>query len=207
MMENPINQFTTVSEQSLVHAKKNTEVRLKVTLNTQVIKDPKRYHVEEAEVQNMAPPITENHSHPPPMRQGENSETAVMLDCICQLQLTLQQHILTNSKQSEYHMSQNADLFLEMIKGQNRRGLDPTVMAILKFTGEKSEKCLDWINRIKNICSQAGRSLRQELMNKSEPVVQNFIKTMGDMWTDEDIVDKILKYFSDIPPLHMPSQS
>ena len=40
-------------------------------------------------------------------------------------------------------------------------------------------------------------------MNKSEPVVQNFIRTMGDMWTDENVVDEILKYFSDIPtPAH-----
>ena len=40
-------------------------------------------------------------------------------------------------------------------------------------------------------------------MNKSEPVVQNFIRTMGDTWTDKEVVDKILKYFSDIPtPAH-----
>ena len=40
-------------------------------------------------------------------------------------------------------------------------------------------------------------------MNKSEPVVQNFIKTMRDMSTDKDVVDEILKYFSDIPtPAH-----
>ena len=96
-------------------------------------------------------------------------------------------------------MSQNATLFLEMIKGQTRRDLDPVVMAIPTFTGEEPKKCLDWINRIKNICSQAGHSLRQELMNKSEPAVQNFIKMMGDTWTDEDVVDEILKYFSDIP--------
>ena len=57
------------------------------------------------------------------------------------------------------------------------------------------------IPRIKNVCDQAGRSLRQELMNKSEPVVQNFIRTMGDTWTDEDVIDEILKYFSDIPTL------
>ena len=100
-------------------------------------------------------------------------------------------------------MSQNADLFLEMIRGQNRRDLDPAMMAIPTFTGEEPKKCLDWMNRIKNVCSQPGRSLRQELMNKSEPMVQNFIKTMGDTWTDEDIIDEILKYFSDIPtPAH-----
>ena len=40
-------------------------------------------------------------------------------------------------------------------------------------------------------------------MNKSEPVVQNFIGTMGDTWTDEEVVEEILKYFSDIPtPAH-----
>ena len=40
-------------------------------------------------------------------------------------------------------------------------------------------------------------------MNKSEPVVQNFIKMMGDTWKDEHIIDEILKYFSDIPtPAH-----
>ena len=100
-------------------------------------------------------------------------------------------------------MSQNADLFTEMIKVQNRRDLDPVVMAISTFTGKEPEKCLDWINRIKNICSQAGHSLHQELMNKSEPVVQNFIKTMGDTWMDEEVVEEILKYFSDIPtPAH-----
>ena len=76
-------------------------------------------------------------------------------------------------------------------------------MAIPTFTGQEPEKCLGWINRIRNICNQAGRSLRQELMNKSEPVVQNFIGTMGDTWMDEEVVEEILKYLSDIPtPAH-----
>ena len=100
-------------------------------------------------------------------------------------------------------MLQNADLFMEMAKGQRRRDLDPAVMAIPMFTGQEPEKCLDWINRIRNICNQAGHSLCQELMNKSEPVVQNFIGTMGDTWTDEEVIEEILKYFSDIPtPAH-----
>ena len=45
--------------------------------------------------------------------------------------------------------------------------------------------------------------LCQELMNKSEQVVQNFIRTMGDTWTDGEIIEEILKLFSDIPtPAH-----
>ena len=76
-------------------------------------------------------------------------------------------------------------------------------MAIPTFMGKEPEKCLDWINRIKNICSQAGHSLHQKLMNKLEPTVQNFIRTMEDTWMDEEVVEEILKYFSDIPtPVH-----
>ena len=50
-------------------------------------------------------------------------------------------------------MLQNADLFTEMAKGQRRRDLDPAVMAIPTFMGQEPEKCLDWINRIRNICN------------------------------------------------------
>ena len=147
---------------------------------TQTKTEPRGFHVEEAEVQNTSPLPTYNPNYPPPARYSGIQDTAAMLDCIRQLQLTVQQHVLTNSKQAEYHMSQNADLFTEMARGQKRRDLDPALLAIPTFTGQEPKMCLDWINRIKNICSQAGRSICQELMNKSQPVVQNFIGTMGD---------------------------
>ena len=159
---------------------KNSNMDRDRRISTQAKTEPIRFHSEEAEIQNMSPPPTYNPNYPPPARSTGNQENAAMLDCICQLQLTVQQHVLTNSKQAEYHMSQNADLFKEMTKGQKRRDLDPAVMAIPTFMGQEPKKCLDWINRIKNVCSQAGHSLHQELMNKSEPVVQNFIRTMGD---------------------------
>ena len=116
----------------------------------------------------MATLPTECYKHPPPTKPEGNTETAAMLECIRQLQLTLKEHVLLNSKQAEYQMTQNADLFSEMIRGHTRRDLDPAMLAIPTFTGKEPGKCLDWINRIKNVCSQAGRSLRQELMNKSE---------------------------------------
>ena len=170
---------------------------------TQAKTEPRGFYGEEVGVQNMSPPPTYNPNYPPPTRYSGNQDMAAMLDCIRQLQLTVQQHVLTNSKQAEYHMSQNTDLFTEMARGQKRRDLDPAVMAILTFTGQEPEKCLDWINRIRDICNQVGHSLRQEVMNKSEPVVQNFIGTMGDTWMDEEVIEEILKYFSDIPtPAH-----
>ena len=151
----------------------------------------------------MSLPPMYNPNYLPPNRYSGYQEMTAMLDCIRQLQLTMQQHVLTNSKQAEYHMSQNADIFMEMVKGQRRRDLDPAVMAIPTFTGQEPGKCLDWINRIRNICNQAGHPLRQELMNKSEPVVQNFIGNMREDWTDEEVIEEILKYFSDIPtPAH-----
>ena len=151
----------------------------------------------------MAPPQTYNFNHPPPNPPASNNETTTMLECMRQLQLTLQQHVKTNSRQTDYHMSQNADLFTEMINAQKRRELDPALMAIPTFSGTEPEKCMDWINRIKNVCDQSERPLRQELINKSEPVVQNFIRTLDPLWKEEEVIEEILKYFSDIPtPAH-----
>ena len=65
-----------------------------------------------------------NPNYPPPTRYSGNQDTAAMLDCICQIQLTVQEHVLTNSKQAEYHVSQNADLFTETARGQKRRDLE-----------------------------------------------------------------------------------
>ena len=195
----------TFSEISRNKTQNETQMDQKLNVNQGVgmgprtaITEVKQYHSEEGEAQNMSPPPTVNLNCPPPTRYEGSSETSTMLDCIRQLQLKLQQYIMTNSKQAEYHMSQNADLFMEMIQVQKRRDLDPAVMAIPTLTGQEPEKCLDWINRIRNICSQAGCHLHQELMNKSEPVVQNFIRTMGETWTDEEVIEEILKYFSDI---------
>ena len=202
-LEITMNEGLKTLEEPFTHIGEDTKVQLGRGLDKRTIKEQQRFHTEGPDVQNTAPPPTECYNHPPPTGSEGNTETTAMLECIRQLQLTLKEHVLLNSKQAEYQMSQNADLFSEMIRGHTRGDLDPVMMAIPTFTGEEPEKFLDWINRIKNICSQAGRSLRQELMNKSEPVVQNFIKMMGDTWTDEDIIDEILKYFSDIPiPAH-----
>ena len=147
----------------------------------------------------MAPPQTYNFNQPPPHPSTRNNETTTMLECMRQLQLTLQQHVTTNSRQTDYHMSQNADLFTEMINAQKRRELDPALMAIPTFSGTEPGKCMDWINRIKNVCDQSERPLRQELINKSESVVQNFIRTLDQSLKEEEMIDEILKYFSDVP--------
>ena len=57
--------------------------------------------------------------------------------------------------------------------------------------------------RIRNACEQSNRDFSQELMNKSELMVQNFIKGLGTDISDDKIMNRILGFFSDIPtPYH-----
>ena len=86
-------------------------------VTTQAKTEPRRFYEQGEEIQYMSPLPTNNPNYPALNRYSGNKDTAAMLDCIRQLQLTVQQHVLTNSKQAEYHMSQNADLFTEMAKG------------------------------------------------------------------------------------------
>ena len=58
---------------------------------------------------------------------------------------------------------------------------------------------MDWVTRIRNACEQSNRDFRQELMNKSELMVQNFIKGLGTDILDDKIMNRILRFFSDIP--------
>ena len=119
-LEVTTNEISKTLEEPLLHDRKGTEVRPRGGPDLRAMRDPQRFHAEELEIQNTASPTTECYNQPPTTRTEGNTETAAMLDCIHQLQLTLKEHVLLNSKQAEYQMSQNADLFSEMIRGQNR---------------------------------------------------------------------------------------
>ena len=95
----------TFSEISTNRTQNETQMDQKLNVNQGVrtgprttITEVKQYHSEEGETQNMSPPPTVNLNCPPPTRYECSSETSTMLDCIRQLQLTLQQHVMTNSK-------------------------------------------------------------------------------------------------------------
>ena len=72
-------------------------------------------------------------------------------------------------------------------------------MSIPTFTGEDNSQCLDWITRIKNVCVQSGRSLRQELINKAGIVVQNYLTSLDATLSEKEMEERILQHFSDIP--------
>ena len=91
----------------------------------------------------------------------------------------------------------------ELIKLHNRRDMDHILNNIPTFNGLEPEKCVDWMTRIRNACKQSNRDFRQELMNKSELMVQNFIKGLGTDISDNKIINRILQFFSDIlTPYH-----
>ena len=91
----------------------------------------------------------------------------------------------------------------ELIKSHNRRDIDNVLNSIPTFNGLEPEKCVDWATRVRNACEQSSRNFRQELMNKSELMVQNFIKGLGTDISDDEIMNRILGFFSDTPtPYH-----
>ena len=130
--------------------------------------------------------------------QVTNSEILKSIQSITEV---MQQQLLLNSKTTEQGIVQTASLFQEMVKAQEKRDLDPALLAIPTFSGEAKDRpqCLDWVSRVKNVCDQSGCSFRQELINKSGILVQNFIRSLNENITHNELTEKILQFFSDVP--------
>ena len=113
---------------------------------------------------------------------------------------SLQQQIVLGMHTADMSQQHTDALIGEL---HNRRDMDHVLNSIPTFNGLKPEKCMDWVTRIRNVCEQSNRDFRQELMNKSELMVQNFIKGLGTDISDDKIINRILGFFSDIPtPYH-----
>ena len=146
------------------------------------------------------PPIQDNTL---PQGQSETNTSGhaenAILKVIKRITDTMEQQMKLSATRSEYNMQQNTKVMDQFIKAQDRRDLDPALMDIPTFTGEEPERCLEWITRIKNVCRQSGRSFQQELTNKSGLVVQNFLSALDGDISENDLVEKVLQMFSDIP--------
>ena len=159
---------------------------------------------------NLPPPLLPNPSshhqhhhnkvHQTEVNPGQvtNSEILKSIQSITEV---MQQQLLLNSKTTEHGIMQTASLFQEMIKAQEKRDLDPALLMIPTFLGEAKDRpqCFDWVSRVKNVCDQSGRSFRQELINKSGILVQNFIRSLNENITNIELTEKILHFFSDVP--------
>ena len=126
-------------------------------------------------------------------------EESAILRVIEKMTETMDQQMKLSATRADYNMQQNTKMMEQFIRAQDRRDLDPALMDIPTFTGQEPEKCLEWITRIRNVCRQSGRSFRQELTNKSGLVVQNFLSSLDTNITENDLVERVLQMFSDIP--------
>ena len=116
---------------------------------------------------------------------------------------SLQQQIVLGMRKADMSQQRTDALIGELIKLHNRRDMDHILNNISTFNGLDPEKCVDWAMRIRIACEQLNRDFRQELMNKSDLMVQNFIKGLGTDISDDEIMNRMLGFFSDIPtPYH-----
>ena len=160
---------------------------------------------------NLPPPLLPNpSSHYHQQHHNQEHQTEVnpgqvtnseILKSIQSITEVMQQQLLLNSKTTEQGIVQTASLFQEMIKAQEKRDLDPALLAIPTFSGEAKDRlqCLDWVSRVKNVCDQSGCAFHQELINKSGILVQNFIRSLKENITNNELTEKILQFFSDVP--------
>ena len=157
----------------------------------------------------LPPPLLPNpsphHHHHNQVHQTDVNPGQVMnseiLKSIQSITEVMQQQLLLNSKTTEQGIVQMASLFQEMIKAQGKRDLDPALLAIPTFSGEVKDRpqCLDWVSRVKNVCDQSGRSFHQELINKLGILVQNFIRSLNQNIINNELTEKIVQFFSDVP--------
>ena len=154
---------------------------------------------------NLPPPLLPNpsphhqhHHHPVHQMEVTNPGQVTNSEILKSISITevMQQQLLLNSKTTEQGIVQMASLFQEMIKAQEKRDLDPALLTIPTFSGEAKDRpqCLDWVSRVKNVCNQSGCSFCQELINKSGILVQNFIRSLNERITNNELTEKILQF-------------
>ena len=162
---------------------------------------------------SVPPPSTQAYKSPPddsllpgqqnqgmtttPNTQGDMNNS--LLETIRRVTSAVEQQVILSGARAEHSIIQSNNLFQELVKGLNRRDLDPALMSVPTFTGDDNSQCLDWITRIKNVCVQSSCSLCQELINKAGIVVQNYITSLDTAMPEKEMEEKILQHFSDIP--------
>ena len=134
-----------------------------------------------------------------PSSRCNDPEENTILKVIEKMTETMDQQMKLSATRADYNMQQNTKMMDQFIRAQDRRDLDPALMDIPTFTGQEPGRCLEWITRIRNVCRQSGRPLQQELTNKAGLVVQNFLSSLDPNITENELVEKVLQMFSDIP--------
>ena len=152
---------------------------------------------------NEPPPQKLTKEEKPMVKTQESKETTttsenMMIEAVKEITRSIKDQLAFSMTEAMKNTQQNNNLIEQLIKAQAQQDLDPALLAIPTFSGKDPEQCGEWIQRIKNVCRQSGRSLRQELINKSDLTVQTFIQALDEKMPEETIVDRLMEYFSDI---------
>ena len=116
---------------------------------------------------------------------------------------SLQQQIVLGMHTADMSQQHTDALIRELIKSHNRRDMGQILNNIPTLNRLEPEKSVESATQIRNAGEQLNRDFRQELMNKSELIVQNFIKGLGADILDDAIMNRILEFISEIPtPYH-----
>ena len=108
-------------------------------------------------VQPSAPPMPSQVMAPnTPSTTEKSSREIEILESIRDITKVLGSHIKLSTRNAEENTIQNAMLLQQFIKSQDKRALDPALMAIPTFSGKDRTKCLDWLSRVRNVCKQSG---------------------------------------------------
>ena len=134
----------------------------------------------------------------PDSKEITNTSENMMIEAVKEITRSIKDQLVFSTTEAMKNTQQNNNLMEQLIKAQERRDLDPALLAIPTFSGKDPEQCGEWTQRIKNVCRQSGHSLRQELINKSDLTVQTFIQALDEKMPEETIVDRLMEYFSDI---------
>ena len=94
---------------------------------------------------NPSPHHDHNQVHQVEVNNPGHVTNSEILKSIQSITEVMQQQLLLNSKTTEQGIVQTASLFQEMIKAQEKRDLDPALLAIPTFSGEAKDRpqCLD----------------------------------------------------------------
>ena len=106
---------------------------------------------------SVPPPSTQTYKSPPydsllpgqqnqvmattPNTQGDMNNN--LLETIRRVTSAVEQQVILSGARAEHSIVQSNNLFQELVKGLNRRDLDPALMLIPTFTGDDSSQCLD----------------------------------------------------------------
>ena len=110
-----------------------------------------------------------------------NQPEILLLSAIKDITTTMQKQQLFFKERSVGNENQMDRLVNSLISEQKKREFESLFTAIPTFKSAEPATCAEWMGKVKNACSQSGRSLRQELINKSETLVQEFIMSQGDI--------------------------